>query len=795
MAVNLGRLGFVIKGVHKNGISYKRLDIVTDENNNVYASLVDNNTYPLSNEAKWYKMIPSNKENQTPTSNAVSQMTTFVETDDTEWNTIERYVLKNGNLVEATNSDDASVVISGHIETIVIPNNIDFGVTTKSVMFKLKHNCKFLKLSNNTEITNNLLYIDYDVFLKDDVWVLSVIKIDNNILTYSLTRIFREEKTKVVNCIANIEHISEDNKRLLAIHPIGEIGAISKYKTYQFVCYNPTEPTNLSKFVKYKDINSSIADTVLDFTSTEQPFAFKGKFKIHPALFDIYSPLSGYDYSNLVTCSDNVSTVFEYGYAAFKNSNKIPITFPQLYGKKTEYGSLKNLTIPTNEKFTIILIPNFNTSGEVSSYTGGCPFFMMVLFENVENVIKLTKEYDAEEQPVVIETNNYVTDLKFDFNGDGIVDTEDINAVINIVLGYASIKIINDTQDEVEPYYEEIAGTNNGKARVYNVSSNGGIYYIKDTMWDTMIEYMNDRYHPTDTIDVEWINAVINTVLGLEPEPNDNPDPQTSHGIIRSSQLENPFGTADNFGIVFGDLDFDGIISNNDSDSSSVYTQNDLSNLQLIASGRDTDGSGKQGAYLRYKVDQESYSVINLGLIDHIDIFVPKENPYALKDLITYFEDTVNNWGKEGLSFKDFVKEIIRNCCHVRANLEYVEMLDLNGMKAAMSEILFIIADTNQDGIIDERDVANMINYINNIQLPEGSPLISPSAGVGKIINIYYVLETASYAGIHDESYSYVDVRYSPSIPIMNQLDKNIADSYNVGNKTIKQAIKLGNGN
>ena len=718
MAINLGRLGFVIKGAFKQNTSYKRLDVVSDSEDNVYASLVDNNTSPLSDTNKWYKMLPSPTHDVIPVANAVSEGVIFIETDDTNWKS-NRTLMPNN--------------ISGHREILVIPENIDLGETAKTLIFKLKHNCAYLTLNRSSYAT---ALQDYDgivpgddVFMENDVWALSIRYIASNdantssILNYTLTRLYREPK--IVNCEAfitteiNVSTSSASEKRI-TIHPMGELGKLKKNITYQFKCHCINYGINFWKHIKDKNGN-----TVTNMTGEE--FKLNIPLRIIPSYFDsMIRDKNAGDFSNWKVSTNSIDQTFEYGRLDLPAG--IPIRFPQLY-KQDGYGSLLKLNVPINETFTIILAPNFRIRDGVYDVENinSCPWSALVYFDNIQNIISVSNEAN-----VVPEDNDYIEPpadenyATFDCNGDGKVDVEDVNILINVILklnAFTHDRSLNHTLD----------------------GSGRRLVYIPSDKYDDMLAAAN-----TSVFDVSVVNAAINIILRLNGTTGsdlvENPEDVPSIIITPPDDpAEDPtIEVLPRFNanhLIIGDLDLSGTVSPNDYSIALLYKEA----LSYTVTVKDSNQTSLSGAEVDLDGDVDYYC-------------------------IQYMEDHNMSYGE----FEEFILSM-PGTVNATNYSEYVRIL---------GSLFSILADVNCDGFITEKDTNAIAAYIDAVSSGQTPPV----SNVGKRLNLI-LGDNSNNSDSFSPLSNVIDgaVAFNPDASVMNGLSEK---DYQKSNKTIAQAIK-----
>ncbi len=538
--VNLGRLGFVIKGTATPNTQFKRLDVVDDGDGNVYVSLKDQTLRSLSDlkpGSNWYRWIKSNEGSLEPVANAVSEGIIFVKTDDSSWGTIGT-ITNNGE------------TIKGRYETLIIPNNIKFGETARGLMFKVKNNCKFIKINNNTAQNINYIIPTNDIFLQNDIWILYITYKNDNELEYELVRIYREPKIVNCECFATTE-LKQSGTNLtesrITLHPMGEIGKMQEGITYQFRCRVIDYGISFGRNVKKKTGTNSYGQVTSFTNKTDELFLTKD-LRIAPAIFSSMKANDGYDYSNYISVETGDPTVlYQLGRIDFKNP-AIPIKFPQLYGRGEDkingkkFGNLTNLNVPINETFTMVLVPYLKHDGTVGKFTGDCSWYILVYFDNIDKIIECSRGGDDN----IPEVDNLPADsdwTSYDFNGDGKVDVEDVNICINMILRSAD---------------------RTGNRSEHKTKSGGKtLYYIPTDKWNEILALSSNEH-----IDVETVNAIINKILGL---PLSQGGDDVTNEYVGSDTIS---------GITLGDVNLNNKIDNSDV-TAFVYIMQGIFNITI----------------------------------------------------------------------------------------------------------------------------------------------------------------------------------------------------------------------
>ena len=740
--VNLGRLGFVIKGTATVNTAYKRLDVLDDGNGNVYVSLKDQTLRSLSDLKpgnNWYRWTKSNDTSIEPIANATSEGLIFCDTDDSKW--FKNLIGRNGNQS-----------VSGHKEVIIIPDNIVIGETVRGFIVKLKHNCEFLCINrneisdyNNATTVDNVILPGDDVFMENDVWIFYINYMTSGTLNYTASRIYREPKVVSCEAFATCEWTQQGigiEEKRLSIHPMGELGKLKPNITYQFRCHCISAGIRLWNIVEMA--NGGSIDAEYGFTKFKA-YRFKKHIRIIPSYFDFMSDIKG-DASHWKINSGTSSykeLIYENG--RIDLGPNVEVRFPQLY-EQYGYGKLNKLTIPIGESFTIILVPNYvfpsgrNNCGYESienSY-----WKVLIYFDNIDKIV--TVGNPSGEQPGTITPDPTPnpepgSDLApddewppYDLTGDKIIDVEDVNLAINFILG------LNKRTDDRSLHNTEGTYTFNGRTRT------GILKYIPDAVWNQIISENDNLF------DVEVVNKLINRILKLTTVSSDQTNEVETIITIQEDPEDpdnNVIGLKPRWNaehITIGDLDFSGLAYINDWTIMYLYTED-------------------AAYYFGFEPNDEPFDITTAVLMP--------VNSYVSYYWRQYMEE-------HGMTYDEFEEFVL-------TMPETVNNNNKEDYGNVINSLISDLADINRDGIIDETDLNLLeahITAISNGNTP-------PASNIGKSLKVIMSEDnTASQNNIAPFS-SVIDgsIGFIQTDATMNKLDDV---EYNKSNVTIKQSIR-----
>lgn len=733
--VNLGRLGFVIKGTAVVNTAYKRLDVLDDGNGNVYVSLKDQTLRSLSDLKPgndWYRWIESKDNSLEPIANATSEGLIFCNTDDSEW---YRNVL-------GTNGNQS---VTGRKEVIIIPDNIVIGETVRGFIVKLKHNCDFLCINRN-EISNydnhmtidNVIFPGDDVFMENDVWIFYINYMTSGTLNYTATRIYREPK--VVSCEAfatcELSKQSPYDESRLTIHPMGEIGKLKPNITYQFKCHCVSAGIRLWYIVEM--VNGGSIDAEDGFFSFKS-YRFNKPVRIIPSYFNFMSDIKG-DVSRwrkTKTTGNNTYNELVYENGRIDLGPNVEVRFPQLFEQR-QYGNLSKLTIPIGESFTIILVPNYvfpyGESNNGYEKIENSYWKLLIYFDNIDKIV--TVGNPSGEEPGTIPSdpqpeNNLASDdewVPYDLTGDKVIDVEDVNVAINFVLG------LSWRTDDRSLHNTEGTFTFNG------TTTTGTLKYIPDDIWDQILNENNN------TFDVAVLNKIINKVLKITNQTDDTEttitvqeDPEDPSGNVIGLK---PRWNAEH--ITIGDLDFNGL----------AY-KNDWTIMYLYSEGTNY--------YFGFEPNDEPFNIDNAVLM-----------PVGAS--VSYY--WMRYMEEHGMTYDEFEEFVLTMPETINDNNKEEYSL-------VIRSLISDLADINRDGIIDKTDLELLERHIAAID--EGNT--PPSSNIGKSLKVVMSEDDSIIQNNVAPSNSLVNgsIGFIPTDAIMNKLDDT---EYNKSNVTIKQSIR-----
>lgn len=646
--VNLGRLGFVIKGTAPPNTNFKRLDVVDDGAGNVYVSLKDQTLKNLSDlkpGSNWYRWIKSNDGSLEPVSNAISQGLIFCDTDDTEW--YKNVTGKNGNQN-----------IIGHKEVIIIPENISIGITARGFIVKLKHNCDFLCIDRNknsdtnSTIINNVILPGDDVFMENDVWIFYISSMVEGTLNYTAIRIYREPKVISCEAFATCEYKTSpfDEKRL-TIHPMGEIGKLKPNVTYQFRCHCVSAGIRLWNIVEMA--NGGNINTEKGFTHKDSyKLRFKIPVRIIPSYFDFMSDIKG-DASKFIKGT--------YGELVYENGRadlgpEVEVRFPQLYDQKG-YGKLNKLTIPIGESFTVILVPNYVFPN--STNNGGYESIkssywkLLIYFDNVDKIASVGNAENEQPGSLTPDPNpqpgsNLPSDnewVEYDLNGDKKVDVEDVNMAIDILLR-------NNKR------------TNNRSLHNTKDSNNITLKYIPDRIWNQVL-------NENSTFDVEAVNKIINKILKVTTIDTD--ETEFPFDIVDSPEDPNvkTLGVKSRWNaehLTIGDLDFSGRVFQNDYTIINLYVYQE--GYYFSFEGNDVPFNENNAIWMRVSNKVDYYwreYMKNHNMTYH-----------EFEEFVLNMPGTVNDYNR--LTYANIIRSLISDLADINRDGE-IDLFELNSME------------------------------------------------------------------------------------------------------------------